>query len=214
MLCRRNKFCNVVWVVRKWSIQSCFYWNEILRFEFSKVEVMNSPLKRGENWSKHKFWYFPPKTTYESTFSQFFKIFTYLVSFSWRSGISEAFFWGHPVENIKIVQPRLDVAPSPSGLRWGSPRNRKNEHVWYSIFYKVHFNLLTDHKESWHKSEVPYELAIFLEKFNKNADIVNHRENELFWYTEMYCLLDRTFTCKGPHIQRLEVYIGNIGSYN
>ena len=42
MLCRRNKCCDIVWLVRKWSTQSGFYWNEILRLEFSKVEVMNS----------------------------------------------------------------------------------------------------------------------------------------------------------------------------
>ena len=98
MLCRRNKFCDIVWLVRKWSTQSGFYWNEILRFEFSKVEVMNSPLKRGENWSKHKFWYFPPKTTYESTFSQFFKNFIKLVSFAWWAQNIRAFFLGHSVE--------------------------------------------------------------------------------------------------------------------
>ena len=92
MLCRHNKFCDIVWLVRKWLTQFCFYWNEILRFEFSKVVVMNSHLKSDENWPKHKFWYFPPKTTYESTFSQFFKNFIKLVSFAWWSHQTWAFF--------------------------------------------------------------------------------------------------------------------------
>ena len=93
MLCRRNKFCDIVWLVRKWLTQSGFYWNEILRFEFSKVVVMNSHLKSDENWPKHKFWYFPSKTIYESIFSQFYWSFTCLGCFSWLSQISVAFFW-------------------------------------------------------------------------------------------------------------------------
>ena len=44
----------------------------ILCLGYSKVGVMNSHLKSGENWPKHKFWYFLSKTIYESTFSPFF----------------------------------------------------------------------------------------------------------------------------------------------